>query len=75
MYKSGLIIGIKLNLNKINNNFDFNLVNYRHTKKALKNETFIWTVDNKETLKKVLKDQNVITDKSKEIYEIINDEK
>ena len=33
-YKAGLLIGIKLNLNKINNDLDFNAINYRHTKKA-----------------------------------------
>ncbi len=71
MYKAGLLIGIKLNLNKINNDLDFNAINYRHAKKASHKETFIWTVDNKETFDRVLKNQNIITDKAKDIYNFI----
>ena len=71
-YKSGLLIGIKLNLDKIDNDLDFNMINYRHIKKASKKETFIWTVNNKEIFDKVLKTQNIITDKAKEMYGFIN---
>jgi len=72
-YKIGLIIGIKLNTNHLNNNFDFNSVNYRHIEKVPKKETFAWTINNKETFNKVKNKANIITDKSKEIYEFINE--
>lgn len=75
MYKVGLLVGIKLNLDRMNDNFDFFMINYRHAKKAPMKETFIWTVDDKKTFDKVLKSQNVITDKSKMIYDFIYDEK
>ncbi|MCI9110247.1 MAG: glycerophosphodiester phosphodiesterase, partial [Bacilli bacterium] len=45
-YKTGLIIGIKLNTNHLENNLDFNSINYRHIEKAPKKETFIWTINN-----------------------------
>jgi len=72
-YKIGLIIGIKLNTNHLNNNFDFNSVNYRHIEKVPKKETFAWTINNKETFNKVKNKGNIITDKGKEIYEFINE--
>lgn len=72
-YKSGLIIGIKLNTNHLENNFDFNSVNYRHIEKAPKKETFAWTINNKETFNKVKNKANIITDKAKEIYGFINE--
>jgi len=72
-YKAGLIIGIKLNTNHLENNFDFNSINYRHIEKAPKKETFVWTINNKETFNKVKNKGNIITDKGKEIYEFINE--
>ena len=75
MYKVGLIIGIKLNVNKMNNELDFNMINYRHAKKAPNKETFIWTIDNKETFAKVKNNQDIITNEPLKIYEFINDEK
>lgn len=75
MYKVGLLIGIKLNVNKMDNNFDFNMINFRHAKKAPLKETFIWTVDDLKTFEMVKDNQNVITDKAKEIYGFIYDEK
>ncbi len=75
MYKVGLLIGIKLNVNKMDNNFDFNMVNFRHAKKAPLKETFIWTVNDLKTFEMVKGNQNVITDKAKEIYGFIYDEK
>lgn len=72
-YKAGLIIGIKLNTNHLENNFDFNSVNYRHIEKAPKKETFVWTINNKETFNKVKNKGNIITDKAKEIYDLTNE--
>ena len=51
--KCGLLIGIKKNLNKINNNLDFNAINYLHIKKASEKETFIWTINTLEEFKKI----------------------
>ena len=72
-YKTGLIIVIKLNTNHLENNFDFNSINYRHIEKAPKKETFVWTINNKETFNKVKNKANIITDKWKEMYELINE--
>lgn len=71
-YKTGLIIGIKLNTNHLHNNLDFNSINYRHIEKAPHKETFIWTVNNKEVYEKIKNKGSIITDKPKEIYEFIN---
>ena len=68
--KCGLLIGIKININRINNDFDFNSVNIKHIKKCSIKETFIWTVNSKEEFLKV-KDYNIITDKPKYIYNLI----
>ncbi len=75
MYKVGLIIGIKLNVDKMNNDLDFNMINYRHAKKGPIKETFIWTVDDDKSFNKVLINQNIITDETKMIYDFIYDEK
>lgn len=75
IYNVGLLIGIKLNLNKMDNSFDFNMINFRHAKKAPLKETFIWTVNDLKTFEMVKDNQNVITDKAKEIYDFICDEK
>ncbi|MCI9110458.1 MAG: glycerophosphodiester phosphodiesterase [Bacilli bacterium] len=75
IYNVGLLIGIKLNLNKMDNSFDFNMINFRHAKKAPLKETFIWTVNDLKTFEMVKDNQNVITDKAKEIYDFIYDEK
>lgn len=72
-YKAGLIIGIKLNTNHLENNFDFNSVNYRHIEKAPNKETFAWTINNKEKFNKVKNKANIITDKCGEIYDLINE--
>lgn len=68
--KTGLLIGIKLNTDNINNEFDFNAINYRHINKANEKETFIWTVDTEEVYKKVKHNQNIITDKAKYMYDL-----
>ena len=69
--KCGLLIGIKKNLNKINNNFDFNAINYHHVKESTSKETFIWTVNNIEEFKKIKKGQNIITDRPKYFSDLI----
>lgn len=70
--KSGLLIGIKKNLDKLNNNLDFNGINYRHADKSTSKETFVWTINNLEEYDKVLKGQNIITDRSEYFNSLIN---
>ena len=51
-------------------------INYIPSESYLDNkETFIWTVNKKELLNKIADNQNIITDKSKEISKFINVEK
>lgn len=45
-YKVGLIIGYMLNIDRIYNKFDFNLLHYNLAKRRDK-QTFIWTVNEK----------------------------
>ncbi len=68
--KVGLLVGIKMNLDKIKNSFDFNAINYHHINKATNKETFIWTVDTEEVFEKTKQKQNIITDKAKYIYDL-----
>ena len=68
--KCGLLIGIKKNLNKINNNYDFNAINYHHASLSDEKETFIWTVNNNSEYKEVKKGQNIITDRPRYIYDL-----
>ena len=70
--KSGILIGIKKNLSKINNSFDFNAVNYRYADKTPLKESFIWTVNNLKEFEKVKDWQNIITDKPLFFYNIKN---
>lgn len=73
--RSGLIIGLSANENKIKNNFDFNLLRYNYIDKLTPKESFIWTVNDKEIIKTLPKMVNIITDKPKEISnEIKHDE-
>ena len=72
--RCGLLIGIKMNADKINNDFDFNSVNIKHIKKCPFKETFIWTINDKEEFDKVGSDYNIITDRSKYFYDIIYEE-
>ena len=66
--KCGLIIGGGINIKHINNNLDFNLISYRYKGKIPNKETFIWTVNN---IKDIKKEYNIITDKSKKIYDYL----
>lgn len=66
-YKCGLIISKHINQNHIINNFDFNSISYKCKEENMKEETFIWTVNNP----KYIRNNNVITDKPKLIYDYI----
>ena len=46
-YKVGLIIGYMINIDKIHNDFDFNLLHYNLFKRIGNKESFIWTVNDK----------------------------
>lgn len=70
--KNGLLIGVKKNIDKIDNNFDFNAVNYRHAAKSKNKETFVWTVNDLEEFSQVQKNQNIITDEPLYFYNLIN---
>ncbi len=70
--KCGLLIGIKKNLNKINNDFDFEAINYRHVFKKINKLTFVWTVNSLEEFKKIKKGQNIITDRPEYFYYLIS---
>lgn len=69
--KCGLIISIKINTKYLNNNFNFNSINYLYNKKIPSKETFRWTVNNEEGLKKINKNENIITDDTFKIYKLI----
>lgn len=66
-HKLGLIISLKINTQYLNNNFDFNSINYLYNKKIPSKETFRWTINTKKELTKIDKNQNVITDNPLEI--------
>ena len=69
--KCGLIISVKINNKYLNNNFDFNSINYIYNKKIPNKETFRWTVNTKEELNKINKNENIITDYSLNMYKIM----
>lgn len=69
--KCGLIISIKINTKYLNNNFNFNSVNYLYNKKLPHKETFRWTVNTKEELKKININENIITDNTLKMYKLI----
>lgn len=76
-YKIGLIIGIKLNVDKFNNGFNFNSVNYRHLNKIIFRfkRNYVWTINDEKTFKKIKKkviknNIGVITDKPYLIKEL-----
>lgn len=46
-YKVGLIIGYMINIDKIHNDFDFNLLHYNLFKRIGNKESFIWTVNDR----------------------------
>lgn len=67
-HKLGLIISLKINTQYLNNNFDFNSINYLYNKKIPNKETFRWTINTKKELNKIEKNQNVITDNPLKIF-------
>lgn len=58
--KCGLLIGLGLNIKKLYNHFDFNIVSYNYRNKVDLKETFVWGFKG---YKKDLDKFNVITDK------------
>lgn len=71
--KCGLIINAIMNNQHLNNNFDFNSINYLYNRKLPKKETFRWTVNNKEEFDKIKKHENIITDNYKKMYKLIKE--
>ena len=69
--KCGLIIGKTINQKYLKNNFDFNSISYRYKGKIPKKEIFRWTINSSKEIKN--KNENIITDKAKEIYDYINE--
>lgn len=64
-YKVGLIIGYMLNIDRINNSFDFNLIHYNLVKRIGNKESFVWTVNDKFIYDVVKKYSSlIITDKA-----------
>ena len=64
-YKVGLIIGYMINIDKIYNDFDFNLFHYNLVKRISNKMTFVWTVNDKLVYDIVKKYSSfIITDKA-----------
>lgn len=68
-FKSGLIIGMLLNVKRMKNNFDFNSISYKYKGKILSKETFRWTINDPSKI--VSSDENIITDSPKLIYDYL----
>ena len=69
-YKIGLIIGYMLNIDKIHNDFDFNLIHYNLFKRIGNKESFIWTINDKFVYDIVKKYSSfIITDKAYLLHE------
>lgn len=66
--KCGLIIGLKINQNHLNDNFDFVSLNYLSNAKSEK-ETYRWTVNEPSKIKNIK--ENIITDNPLKIYKFI----
>lgn len=67
--KCGIIIGNLINKYKCINYLDFNLIKYNLFRKIPKKESFIWTINDENKLKRLVKNNknkiiNVITDKA-----------
>lgn len=69
-FKIGLIISLKINTKYLNNPFSFISLNYLFAKKTPPTEMFRWTINSPEELKKINKQDNIITDNPKKIYSI-----
>lgn len=77
-YKIGLLIGIKLNVDKFYNNLNFNAINYRHLNKIVFKfkKNYVWTINDEHLLKKLKKkiikyNIGIITDKPYLIKELL----
>ena len=70
-FKVGLLIGVKMNVNMINNDFDFISINYRHVNRNFKNEVFVWTINDKKRFDKLKGRFNIITDNPEYFYNIM----
>lgn len=77
-YKIGLLIGIKLNIDKFYNNLNFNSINYRHLNKIIFKfkHNYVWTINDEKMFKKLKKkiikyNIGIITDKPYLIKEFI----
>ena len=69
-YKVGLIIGYMLNIDKIHNDFDLNLIHYNLVRRIGSKESFIWTVNDKFVYDIVKKYSSfIITDKAYLLHE------
>ena len=68
---NGLIIGMRLNIKELENDFDFNSINYKYVERVTAKETFIWTVNSRAELDLVPSSCNVITDNPRYISELI----
>ena len=71
--KCGLIISIKINTKYLNNDFDFNSINYLYNKNIPSKETYRWTINNKKELDKIPKHANIITDNFKQMYKLVKE--
>ena len=71
--KLGLIVSLKINENYLNEKFDFISINYLYNKKIKNKEIFKWTVNTKKELEKIKKTDNIITDNSQKIYNLIKE--
>lgn len=72
-YQYGLLVGLSLNENKLQNHFYFNIISPNHLDKIDKRkETFVWTINSEEEFKKIKVDNVcIITDYPQLIYSLI----
>lgn len=72
-YKVGLIIGLLQNGRHLHNSFDFVSLSMDYLEEwDFKKETFLWTINRKEELKRILKKTNrvgIITDDPQKLFE------
>ena len=64
-YKVGLIIGYMINIDRIHNDLDFNLLHYNLYRRVGRKETFLWTINDK-IIYDIVKNYSslIITDKA-----------
>lgn len=69
-YKCGLIIGKRVNVDYLENDFDFNMISYKYKGEIPNKETFFWTVNSYKDIEYL--DENIITDCPKEMYDYLS---